>query len=321
MGLLSTPRLTLDSAQMGAFLRDLEHRERELDRIEYPDLPFAEGKIVPLQFINDPITKNTTYHQVSAVGSFALIRNYTTTLPQIDILTREFTMPVHKWGAQYYYTDEDVQAFARSNISLPTEKIAAVMESARQSMNKLIAFGDTSIGMPGFVNHPDCFRSEAAYAINATTTSEQQLSVLNDGVNFVPKYTKNIEKPDTYLLPLSVYNYLSNLPYTVSGTGLMGKTVMQHFKESNNYIKDIVGLTELEADSLAEQGLPARPVIIAYKRDISKLKTKIFKNTSFHEPRPGAGIDSWQRAATFKLAGVELRRPYSMHVVELPQSA
>jgi len=281
MGILSTPKLTLDSASMGAFVRDLEHREAELDRIEYPDLPFAEGKIVPLQFVNDEIARTTTYHQVSSVGSFSLIRNYTTSLPMIDVLTREFTMPIHKWGAQYFYTDEDVQSYARSNISLPTEKIAAVMESARQSMNKLIAFGDPTIGMPGFVNHPDCFKSEAAYAINATTTSEQQLSVLNDAVNFIPTFTKNIEKPDTLLLPLSVYNYLSNLPYTVSGTGLMGITVLEHFKKSNQYIQNVMGLTELEASSLSEYGLPARPAIIAYRRDISKLKSKIFKNTSF----------------------------------------
>lgn len=317
---LTTPRLTLDSAEMGAFIRDLEHKEQELDRISFPDLPFAEGLIVPLQFINDPIATTTRYHQITHVGSFELIRNYTTVLPQIDVLTREFTQNIHKWGAEYYYTDEDVLAYARSQISLPTEKIAGVMEAARQQMNKLIAFGEPTVGMPGFVTHPDCFKSEAAYAINVTTTSEEQLSVLNDSVNFIPRYTENIEKPDTMLLPLSVYQYLSNLPYTVSGTGLMGKTVLQHFKENNPYIKDILGLTELEATSVAQYGLPSRPVMIVYKRDITKLKTKIFKNIGFHEPRPAAGIDSYRRPATFKMAGVELRRPYSMHIVELPQS-
>lgn len=321
MPILSDTQITLDSAAMGAFVRDLEHKERELDRIEYPDLPFAEGKIVPLQFINDPIAKTTTYHQVNHVGSFALIRNYTTVLPQIDVLTREFTQEIHKWGAKYYYTEEDVLSYARSNISLPQEKIAGVLESARQEMNKLIAFGEPTIGMPGFVTHPDCFKSEAAYAINIGTSSEQQLTVLNDAVNFIPRFTKNLEKPDTLLLPLSVYQYLSNLPYTVANTGLMGKTVLQHFKESNAYIKNVIGLTELEAATVSEYGLPSRPVMIAYNRNITKLKSKIFKNVGFHTPRPAAGIDSFQRPATFKMAGVELRRPYSMHVVELPQAS
>lgn len=321
MAILTTPKVNLDSSAMGSFIRNLQHIEAELDRIEYPDLPFAEGKIVPLQFVNDPIATTTVYHQVSGVGSFALLRNHTTTLPEIDVLTREFTMPVHKWGARYYYTDDDVLSYARNNISLPSEKIAAAMESARQTMNEIIAFGEPTVGLPGFVGHPDCFRSEAAYAINASTTSEEQLSVLNDVVNFIPEYTKSIEKPDTLLLPLSVYNHLSNLPYTVSGTGLMGRTVMEHFKSANIYIQNVMGLSELEASSMAAHGFPARPVIIAYKRDINKLKTKIFKNIGFHDPKPGAGIDSWQRAATFKLSGVELRRPYSMNIVELPQSA
>lgn len=319
MPLLSNTKVTLDSAAMGAFVRSLEHKERELDRITFPDLPFAEGKIVPLQFINDPVARSTVYHQITHVGQFALIRNYTTALPQIDVLTREFTQPIHKWGAEYYYTEEDVLSYARDNISLPSEKIAGVMEAARQQMNKLIAFGDTTIGMPGFVTHPDCFKSEAAFAINSSTTSEEQLSVLNDSVNFIPKFTENVEKPDTYLMPLSVYQFLSNLPYTVSGTGLINKTVLQHFRENNPYIKNIMGLTELEAESVAQYGLPARPVMIAYKRDITKLKTKVFKNVGFHAPRPAAGIDSYRRPATFKMAGVELRRPYSMHVVELPQ--
>ena len=319
---ITQPPMKLDSASIGAFVRDLEHKERELDRIEYPDLPFAEGKIVPIQFINDPIATTTRYHQVTNVGSFALIRNYSTVLPNIDLLTREFTQNIHKWGAKYFYTEEDVLSFARSGISLPQEKIAGVMEAAKQQMNKLIAFGDSTIGMPGFLNHPDCFKSEAAYAINLTTTSEQQLSVLNDAVNFIPRYTKNLEKPDTMLLPLSVYQYLSNLPYTVANTGLMGKTVLQHFRESNAYIKNIIGLTELEADSLSQYGLPARPAMVVYNRNITKLKTKVFKNVGFHQPRPVQGsIDAYERPATFKMAGVELRRPYSMHIVELPQSA
>jgi len=309
----------LDSADVGAFLRQLEDIESQILRIEMPELPFAQGKIVPMVIENKPWAKTHTYREISHVGQFKLIRNYTNAVPLIDVLFREYTENIYKYGSGYDYSDDDIISVARMNESLDTEKIIGVTEAANQTINELVAFGDPETGMPGFVQHPNALRSVAAYPLNDSSTGIQALSVLNYTVNAMIKVTNRIEQPDTLLLPGSVGDYLND-SLLQSGTTTLPKTVLQHFLDKNKYIKNVEFLNELEADALSERGLGDRPIMIAYKRDPRKVQVKIYQTLTFLEPRR-KGLDGWLRPAKFKMAGVQLRRPYSVHIVELPQTA
>lgn len=311
--------IRLDDAEIGAYLRQLEDLEAQIDRAySFDEQPFAEGKICPLDINNKPWAKFWTYRQITHVGAFKLMRNYTTDLPTVDILFEEFRRPIHKWGSSYYWTDDDIAAVMRMGESIEQEKIYAVQESAQQTMNKLIAYGDPALNLPGFINNPDILRSVAPYPLNSASTGEQQLAILHDCANAIVRLTKQVEKPDTMLLDVETYQFLTS-SLIQTGTTTLNKTVLQHFLETNPYIKEIAVVNELDPVSQSEAGVSSpKRLIMAYKRDPMKVKAKVYQPLTFKEPRR-VGIDSWVKPAVFKFGGVEWRRPLSAHVVELPE--
>lgn len=310
----------LDAAEVGAFLRKLEDVEKEVDRLEFPDQPFADGDIVPVETQNKPWAEFSVYHQVSHIGSFQLARDYTTTIPRIDVLFKEYRQEIYKWVAGYDYNEDDIAKVIRMGHNINIEKIYGVNESSRQELNELIAFGNPAINMPGFINHPAALRSWSPFALNATSTPIQALAVMNDAVNSVVKLTNKQEKPDTLLLPQSIYDYYNSLLIRDNNGGMIDRTVLEHFLAANKYITDIEGLTELEADTLRDKGLGNNPIMMVYDRNLMKVKAKIYQPLTFIPPRP-EGVDGFVRPAKFKYAGIQFRRPYSCHVVQLPQAA
>lgn len=309
--------LRLDDAEVGAFMRQLEDLETEVDRIEPVDLPFFNGEIVPLDFQNKPWAQYWTYRQIDHVGSFRLARNYTTDIPTVEVRFREFRHKIKKWESSYFYSEDDIAAVIRMGESLETEKVYAVQESYAQTLNDLIWKGDLQAGIPGFINHPDAMRTEAAYPLNSSSTSKQQLAVLNDAIQAIIKITRSREKPDTLLVPTAVRDYLTSSLIEVSGATLP-KTVLQHFLETNGYIQNIVALNECDRDVLEEEGLGNKSLMVAYKRDKSKVKAKIYQSLTWKTARL-MGVDNWARPCVFKYGGIDLRRPLSMHIVELPE--
>ncbi len=188
-----------------------------------------------------------------------------------------------------------------------------------QILNELIAYGSHQIGMPGFINHPDVLKSISPYDLDSTSSPSEKLGVLNDMFNSVVTLTNNVEIPDTLLLPLSRYNVCVNELISTSG-GLINKTVLRHFLETNPYVKNIQPLTELESANLQAAGLGNKPLAIAYCRNKMKVKAKIYQPLTYGDPRR-EGVDGWVRPAKFKFAGIQFRRPWSCHVIELPNAA
>ena len=317
---MALTQIRLDAQQHGSFLRRLEYFEKQVDRFDYPDLPFGDGKIVPFHTQNKPQYESFTYTQINGVGTFDLLRNYATSIPIVEIIVDEHSQRIHKWGSSYTYSDDDVRAFLLQGWNINPEKIYVVQEARRQKMNNLVAFGDPSIQMPGFVNHPAMLRSYSPSDIDRTSTPLEALQVMNDSVYAVVNLTNQVEKPNTLLIPLSRFNIISSrLIQTDSGGGMINKTILQHFLDSNPYIEEVAPLTELEGGFLESKGLGNKPIMIAYRRNPMKVRAKIFQPLTWLEPRRW-GVDGWQRPCKFKFAGIEFRRPYSAHVVTLPNA-
>lgn len=311
----------LDAADIGAFMRRLEYLEKEVDRLEYDDLPFGDGLIVPIDIENKPEYTSFTYHQITGVGTFDLLTNYSTDIPEVQILVDEFNQLIHKWGSSYTYTDDDIRAYVKSNLDINREKILTLQDARRQKLNSLIAFGDPDINMSGFVAHPAMLRTYSPADIDRSATPMESLQVMHDAVYSVVSLTQQQEKPDTMLIPLSRYNVISSrIIETDSGNGIINKTVLQHFLETNPFIKEVAPLTELEGGYLESKELGNLPIMIAYKRNPRKVKARIFQPLTWLESRRW-GLDGWKRPAKFKFGGIQFNRPYSAHTIYLPNAA
>lgn len=300
--IMSTPRL--DDATVGAFLRELEDVEATIQRVEFSDLPFANGSIVPLEIQNKPWAKDVTYRQITRTGRFALQRSYSSNVPMIDVLSQEFTQKVHKFAGGYWFSDDDIQAVVHTGTDLEQEKIAGVKEASEQEMNDLIAFGNPKIGMHGFLNDPNILYSFAPYKIDSSSTPVQILALLHDSVTSVVKLTKQIEKPDTVLFPVDQYHYLASTMIS----GALQTTILKQFLETSPYIKNIESINEL-----AGAGADGTDLMYLYKRDKMKVKARIMQPLSFLQlERKGLG---YERSAVFKFGGIVSYRPFSRHAV------
>jgi hypothetical protein len=294
----------LDDATVGAFLRELEDIETQVQRVEYADLPFASGTIVPLEIQNKPWAREVTYRQITKTGRFALQRSYSSNVPMIDVLSEEFTQKVHKFAGGYWFSDDDIEAVVHTGMDLESEKVAGVKEASEQEMNELIAFGDPKIGMHGFLNDPNILYSFAPYKIDGSSTPMQILALLHDSVTAVVKLTKQVEKPDTMLLPVDQYHYLAN---TMVSDKLQ-VTLLKQFLETSPYIKDIESINEL-----AGAGADGTDLMYIYRRDKNKVKARIMQALKFlNLERKGLG---YERSAVFKYGGIVSYRPFSRHAV------
>jgi len=291
---------------LGAFLRQLEDIETEVQREEYSELLFSDGKIVPLEIKNKPGVRTSTYRKISALGSFKLHRNYSTEIPFINVLSEEFTSKVEKWVGGYYVSDDDLEAARLGlEISLEQEDISTVREAAMQKLNSLIAVGDMDLNMPGLLNHPDIPRTFTTTKIDSTSTANQILALLNDTVTAVVSLTKQVEKPDTLLLPLVQWNYLT----TTRVSDNLEMTLLKQFMNNSPYITNVQVVNEL-----AGAGLGSTNVMVVFRRDPKKVKAMIYEDFNFKAlERKGLG---YQRPAFFRYAGIRLYRPYSAIAVE-----
>jgi hypothetical protein len=305
-----TSQARYDAETLGAYLRELEDIETEVQKVEYADLPFASGRVVPLDIQNKPWAQQVTYRQMNRVGSFALQRSYSSTVPMIELLSEEFTQKVYKYAGGYYFSDDDVIAFEHTGLDHEAEKIAGVREASEQQMNQLIAFGDKTTRMHGFLNNPDVLYSYSPLRLDSSSTPKQILAVLNDAVTAVVKLTNQVERPDTMLLPIDQFHYLGSTQVAEQNSS-SSQTILKFFLESNPYIKDIEPINELSD----VKGVANQPVdlMVVYKRDKSRIKARITQPLTFLQvERRKLG---YERPAVFRYGGIVTYRPYSMHIV------
>lgn len=295
---------TRKDAIPGFFARQLEQIEAQVQEVEYGELAFADGQVVPLEIQNLPGVRTTTYTQITGVGRFKLHRSYSTDIPNINILMREFSQRVHKWAGKYDFSDDDIEAAQFVGFPVEQQVVATVREAAMQEMNTLMALGERSVRMPGLLNHPDVLRSYSPSTFDANSTSNQILEVLNDAVTQIITTTRRVERPDTLFLPDSQYNYIA----TRRLDNTLDTTILRHFLDSSPYIQNVEPLLECEG-----AGPDGEDVMLIMRRDPAKLKAMIFQDFEFKEAvRKGLGFE---RPATFKYAGIRLYRPFSVHLV------
>lgn len=295
-----------DSATEGFFLRELEFIESNVLRDEYPEYQAASGKIVPLEIKNMPHIRLTTYRKLTRVGMFRLVQDYVTTIPMVEILSEEKSLPVHAKGAGFYYSDDEILAAQATNFPLEQEKVATVREAAEQDLDEWIFFGIPKIGHYGLVNHPDVLYSLAPYPINATTPISSTLALINDAINASPNLTNGVEKPNTMLWPRALFQFVNTA--IIPDTG--GKTILDFVKERHPEVEMFI------VDRLKGAASSGNDLIITYKRDPSKLKAMVMQPLTFFPPeRRGFG---YQIPAKYRYGGLRVYREMSINVMEVP---
>lgn len=303
----------MDNATPGVFLqRQLEHILPRVFEKQYAEIPYS--RVLPVSNEVPEGAETYKYDIYDAVGEFDLIADYGDDLPTSDVKRGEITNTIRGFGGSFKYTTDEIRKAQFANVSLEQRRADAVREAYERRANRTALFGYTGTGIKGFFNHPVVDKivvtgnANDGWFDSSAATPDTMLAILNEGITYQVNASKMIEKPDTMLLPYSVYRKISITPRsTTSDT-----TVLEYFLRTNPYITQIEPINEL--DPANSGGALSAPRIVIYKRDPGKLQFHVPMPLKFHPPQPKNLAFSVPAEARF--AGVALYYPKSVTYVD-----
>lgn len=230
------------------FARELDFIKTQSYDVEYPELTALS--IFPISSEVDPGSETITYYSYDKTGMAKLISNYATDLPRADVMGKPTTAIIKSVGDSYGYSIQEMRASRMAGKSLDVRK----GESARYQIDRLnnqIAWaGDAATGLMGVLSKendiplypmPNGAKSKTDWA---SKSPQEIMADINGMQKQVAAVTKNVERPDTLVLPSDVFIDISTRQ--IENTGY---TVKRFIEENAPYLKSIISAAELQADS------------------------------------------------------------------------
>ena len=249
--LAATNGLRFDSVEDASvfFARELDFIKSQSYDVEYPE--FSALKLFPISNEVNPGAETVTYYSYDKTGLAKIISNYATDLPRADVKGKPTTAVVKSIGDSYGYSVQEMRASRMAGKSLDVRKAESARYQIDYLLNKIAWAGDKETGLMGVLsqgNDIPLYTIPANGEGNSTKwadkTAAQILADINGMQKYVAKITKNVERPDTLVLPADVYIDISTRQ--IDNTGL---TVKKFVLDNAPYLKEICDASELQADA------------------------------------------------------------------------
>lgn len=258
----------LDADESIFFSKELEAVKAKSYDILYPE--YKATQVLPVSSEVDPGAETIKYEQYDEVGQATMLASYSQDIQRADVKGKEFRVPVKGMASSYGYSIQEIRAAKMAGKPLEQKKANAARRAIEILQNTVAFFGDSSLGLAGFLNHANMSEYTVPDGVSTdpewnTKTADEILLDLNAIANKVVENSKGVHAPDTLLLPLTRYGLIATK--RIPDTNI---TVMKFFLETNPHIKNVDWLNELET---AGAGNSKR--MIAYKKDPDMLSLEI----------------------------------------------
>ena len=307
----------LDAGESVFFSHQLESIKTKVYNVLYPE--YKATSLLPVDTSAGPGAETITYRSFDRVGVMKLIADYADDLPRSDVKGKEVTIRVKSLGGSFGYNLQEVRASAKAGTALSQLKANATRQSYEAKVNQLAFFGDAEAGLLGLLNQPDVPANTVQTGVvsgNVTwlgaspKNTDEVLKDMNDAVRDPMTLSKGVEIPDTLLLPLDEYSYVSTTRLA-AGTDT---TILQFFLQNNpgvtvEWVNELADVAVLPSGG----GGPAN-VMISYKKSADKLTLELpslFEMLAVE----ARGLEFIVNAHA-RYAGVHVYYPLSMNIVE-----
>ena len=275
---LVSDALRFDSAEDASifFARELDYVKAKTYDKEYPEMTAL--KLFPISHEVNEGAETVTFYSYEKTGYAKLISNYATDLPRADVKGKPSTAQVKSVGDSYGYSMQDMRASRMAGKSLDVRSGEAAKYQNDRLVNKIAWAGDAETGLIGVLstgNNVPVYtlstvtKDGANYTDFAHKTAEEILADINGMVKFVAKATKNVEKPDSLVMPSSVYIDLATRKIPDSDT-----TILEFLQRTSPYVKNFEEAPELESDAGETNPFNAG-VLFLYTKDPEKFTIEI----------------------------------------------
>lgn len=256
------------------FSRQLEQLRAQAFEVQYATLKAFE--LCPVKSDFDPGVAEYTYRVYNRVGEAALLADYSSVGPRVDITGFEATTKFKRFGDSYGYSLEEVRNAMMARLDLQNRKAMAARSALATLVDDSILLGSAGRGLEG-TGFTGLFTASGTeiYTVPlgvggssqwSTKTPDEIVADMHAMSHQVSQNSLEIEECDTMILPLAVRGLVSS---TRMGDAC-NVTILQHFIETNGVIKNVEFSQKLNASS-AWSGRRA----MCYKRDPSKIEALV----------------------------------------------
>lgn len=257
----------LDATESTFFSRELEQIRAKNYNVKYAALKGLE--FVPVDASLDPGVETVTYRQWDSVGVAKIVASYANDFPRADVLAAEFTSKIKSIGASFGFNVQEIRAARREGRPLDSMKAAACRKAIDQKIDTIVQTGDTATGLLGLLNQPNALTytipSDGAGSAQtfASKTSDQVARDMHAAAHYIVSTTKEVERPDTMVLPLTQFMYVSvTRMSTIDAT-----TILEFFLKTSGYITSVQSWLPL-----ATAGSGGTTRMLVYRKDPDALQ-------------------------------------------------
>jgi len=245
-------RARFDSADAASifFARELDFVKAKSYDKQYPQLTALS--LFPQNTEADPGAETITYYTYDQEGIAKIIDNYSTDLPRADVNGKPSVAFVKSIGVSYGYSAQEMRASRMAGKNLDSRKAESAHYQIDAAINRIAWAGDPEhklLGVLSVEQNIPTYTITAGATSNKTSWLEKDADeILNDVTAMysqVSKTTKNVERPDTLVLPTDIYTTLS-----MKRVGDTGVTVLEYIEKHAPFLDKVVAAAELNSDSV-----------------------------------------------------------------------
>ena len=260
----------LDASETAFFARELESLKAKTYDVQFA--PMKATSLLPVSTDAGEGAEAITYQSFEETGMARIISSYADDLPRADVRGQEFISKVKSIGCSYGYSHQEIRAAMFANRPLTTMQASAARRANDQKLNRLAWFGDDDYGLLGLLNNPNIPSASVPNdgtgpsTLWSTKTPDQILRDLNQFTNGIVELTKGVETPNTVLLPIEQYTFISSTPRSSTSD----TTILEYFLQNNPFIDMVDWVPELTGAGTANAD-----VFVVYDRNPDKLELQL----------------------------------------------
>lgn len=280
----------LDAADSMFLATELEYIKSRVWEKKIP--PFAAFQLFPVTSEADEGADTIVWEEIEMIGVAKIVANDGDDLPMVDAFMTENKSSVRTIGDGYRITNQDVRRARKAGKNLSARKAMAARRAHDQTMNTIAFNGSKKDDIKGIFDTPNAnivVAIAAAAAPNGIAwtaasgkTPEEIIQDMFALVDTPNEVTNGVEKPNTLVLPIAAYNYISaTQKSTASDT-----TILEFFQRVRKGVT-VVSATEFDAVTNPPSGA-AGPlsVAMAFVRDEEHLSLEIPMPFRQNAPQP-----------------------------------
>lgn len=264
--------LRLDANETALLDRQLKHMEAQAYMVEYAEL--RHTRYLPQDSSTPEGADSILYRVQDQIRKASFITDFANDLPNVDVVLSEVPIPIKPIGNSFVYSHRDLQKAVFSGEPIDQLRAQASRDGIEQKLDEVATFGDSSVGLLGFVNNAAVAVLTAATDGDSKITwadkkngnvsvgsgAQSIIADLNAMRSNIVVGTKNLYAPNTILMATELMELISTTPFSPGGGS--DRTILEWFKTNNPGV-EVEGWHALDAANAA--GTAGR--VLSYFKD------------------------------------------------------